>query len=253
MCASRPLIGIPACRKEIGIHYYHAVGEKYIVAVAEVVEGLPLLIPALGEGLGVADVLDRVDGLLLTGSYSNIEPRRYQGSSSEPGTLHDPQRDATTLALIPAAVAAGVPILAICRGCQEMNVAFGGSLHQKVHEVAGMQDHREDPTQAVDIQYGPAHEVVLTPGGLLERLAGCRRVRVNSLHWQGVDRLGAGLAVEARSPDGLVEAFRVENAPAFALAVQWHSEWKVRENPFSQALFRAFGEACRARNAQRND
>ena len=144
------------------------------------------------------------------GSASNVEPRHYRGEPSESGTLHDPFRDETTLPLIPRAVAAGVPVLGICRGFQEMNVAFGGSLWQKLHDVPGHLDHREDPSLPLDEQYGIAHEVILEPGGLLRGLAGTERIRVNSLHSQGVKELGAGLAVEARAIDGVIEAFRVE-------------------------------------------
>jgi putative glutamine amidotransferase len=144
-------------------------------------------------------------------------------------------------------VAAGIPVLGICRGFQEMNVAYGGTLHQKVHEIEGRHDHREDTTRELDVQYGPAHEIDLEPGGALQRLTGQDRIQVNSLHAQGIDRLGPGLAVEARAPDGLIEAFRVEHAKAFALAVQWHPEWKAMSNPVSRALFAAFGAAARAR------
>jgi putative glutamine amidotransferase len=184
---------------------------------------------------------------MFTGSYSNVEPYHYSGPPSDPGTLHDPARDATTLPLIRKAVASGIPVLGICRGFQEMNVAFGGTLHQKVHEVEGRRDHREDTTRELDVQYGPAHEVALEPGGTLQSLTGQDRIQVNSLHSQGIDRLGPGLAVEARAPDGLIEAFRVEHAKSFAVAVQWHPEWKAMSNPVSRALFAAFGAAARAR------
>jgi putative glutamine amidotransferase len=245
--SARPLIGIPADRRMLGLHPFHVVGDKYARAVLDAAGGLPLLIPALAEELGTDELLGRLDGLMLTGSHSNVEPRHYSGPPSDPGTLHDPARDATTLPIIRKAVAAGVPVLGICRGFQEMNVAFGGTLHQKVHEVEGKHDHREDTQRELDVQYGPAHEVVLEPGGALQALAGQDRIQVNSLHSQGIDRLGAGLAVEARAPDGLIEAFRVEQAQAFALAVQWHPEWKPLSNPFSRALFAAFGAAARAR------
>lgn len=235
----------------IGLHPFHAVGEKYARAVLEASEGLPLLIPSLAEELKLDELAERLDGLLFTGSPSNVEPRHYEGPPSHPGTLHDPARDATTLPLIRKAVQAGVPVLGICRGFQEVNVAFGGSLYQRVHEVAGYLDHRDDETQPLEVQYGPAHEVILEPGGLLRSLAGTERVRVNSLHWQGIERLGPGLGVEARAPDGLIEAFRVEGAARFALAVQWHPEWKVMDNPLSRALFAAFGAACRNRAESR--
>src|ERR1700761_344019 len=165
MALVRPLIGIPADRRILGPHPFHVVGDKYARAVLEAAGGLPLLVPALAEELGLDDLLDRLDGIMLTGSPSNVEPQRYSGPPSEPGTLHDPARDATTLPLIRKAVASGLPVLGICRGFQEMNVAFGGSLHQKVREVAGRRDHREDPTLELDVQYGPAHEVILEPQG----------------------------------------------------------------------------------------
>jgi putative glutamine amidotransferase len=229
----------------IGPHPFHAVGEKYIAAVVQAADCLPLLIPVLETPLDVTEILARVDGIFFTGSPSNVEPHRYAGVESAPGTLHDPHRDATTLSLIPRAVARGVPVFGVCRGFQEMNVAMGGTLHQRVQEIAGFDDHREDKEQPLDVQYGPAHDVVLEPGSLLRQLAGSDRIRVNSLHSQGIDRLGPDLRVEARAPDGLIEAFRVPSAPAFALAVQWHPEWQVMGNPFSKALFAEFGKAAR--------
>jgi len=235
----------------LGLHPFHAVGEKYARAVLDASGGLPLLIPSLAEELRLDELVERLDGLLFTGSPSNVEPHHYEGPPSDPGTLHDPARDATTLPLIRKAVSAGVPVFGICRGFQEVNVAFGGSLHQRVHEIPGHLDHRDDDSQPLDVQYGPAHDVVLAPGGLLRSLAGVDRVRVNSSHWQGIERLGQGLKVEARAPDGLIEAFRIESATRFALAVQWHPEWKVMDNPFSRAMFSAFGAACRARAESR--
>ena len=231
----------------IGQHPFHAVGEKYIRAVVEAAGAIALLIPALGEELQADELLERLDGILFTGSPSNVEPHHYQGSPSAAGTLHDPHRDTTTLTLIPRAIAAGVPVLGICRGFQEMNVALGGTLAQKLHEVPGNLDHRDDESQPLEVQYGPAHDVTLTPGGMLRALAGTDHIRVNSLHSQGVAALGRDLVVEARAPDGVIEAFRVAQAPRFAVAVQWHPEWQVMSNSFSRALFAAFGAASRER------
>ena len=231
----------------VGAHPFHMVGEKYARAVLDAAGAAPLLIPSLADELGFDELLQRLDGLLFTGSPSNVEPHRYEGAPSAPGTLHDPARDATTLPLIRKAVRAGVPVFGICRGFQEMNVAFGGTLHQRLHEVPGHLDHRDDETQPLEVQYGPAHDVTLEPGGVLRSLAASDRIQVNSLHNQGIDRLGAELAVEARAPDGVIEAFRVRDAQRFALAVQWHPEWKVMSNPFSRALFAAFGQASRER------
>jgi putative glutamine amidotransferase len=242
----KPLIGIPADRRILGPHPFHCVGEKYIRAVAEAADAVPVLIPSLGDEVDFDAILDGVDGILLTGSPSNVEPQRYAGPASDPGTMHDPHRDATTLPLIPRVIAAGMPLFAVCRGFQELNVAYGGTLWQKVQEVPGMLDHREDKGETLEVQYEPAHEIELAPGGLLHRLAGVDRVMVNSLHAQGVQTLGEGLDVEARAPDGLVEGFTVRSAPGFALAVQWHPEWQVMKNPFSRALFAAFGQAARS-------
>jgi putative glutamine amidotransferase len=247
MASARPLIGIPADRRMVGLHPFHMVGEKYARAVLEAAEALPLLIPSLAEELRFDDLLGTLDGILFTGSLSNVEPHHYAGTPSAPGTLHDPARDATTLPLIRKAVQSGIPVLGICRGFQEMNVAFGGTLHQKVHEVEGFGDHRDDESDPLEVQYGPAHEVILEPGGLLRAMAGTDRLQVNSLHAQGIAQLAPGLAVEARAPDGLVEAFRVAGAAQFAVAVQWHPEWQVMSNPFSRALFAAFGSASRER------
>jgi putative glutamine amidotransferase len=241
----RPVIGIPADRRMIGPHPFQAVGEKYIAAVVQAADCLPLLIPVLETPLDVSEILARVDGIFFPGSPSNVEPARYSGPASVAGTLHDPHRDATTLSLIPRAVASGVPVFGVCRGFQEMNVAMGGTLHQRVQEVAGFVDHREDKDQPLEVQYAPVHEVLLEPGGLLLKLAGQDRIRVNSLHAQGIDKLAPELSIEARAPDGLIEAFRVKSAPSFALAVQWHPEWQVMSNPFSRALFAEFGRSAR--------
>jgi putative glutamine amidotransferase len=242
---SKPLIGIPADRRILGPHPFHCVGEKYIAAVVQAADAVPVLIPSLGADADLEAILGSVDGILLTGSPSNVEPHRYFGPPSDPDTLHDPHRDATTLPLIPRVVASGLPLFAICRGFQEMNVAYGGTLWQKVQDVPGLADHRENKEEPLEVQYAPAHQVELVAGGELQRLAGGTRATVNSLHSQGVQRLGDGLEVEARAPDGLIEGFRVRNAPGFALAVQWHPEWQVMSNPFSRAMFAAFGDAAR--------
>lgn len=248
---NKPVIGLPACVREIGIHPYHVVGEKYITAVSRGAGGLPLLVPALGDDLDRRAVLACVDGLLFTGSQSNVEPHHYEGMPSAEGTLHDSRRDSSTLPLIRDAIAVGVPILCICRGIQELNVALGGTLHQAVHEVPGRLDHREDSAAPRDDQYDPVHSVTLREGGFLAGLWPDHEVHVNSLHAQGIDRLAPKLLVEAEAADGQIEAVRVKGAKAFALGIQWHPEWKVTENPFSMAIFGAFGEAAQARHRQR--
>ena len=246
-----PLVGLPADSRPIGLHRYQAVGEKYIRAVVTGAGALPVLIPSLAPPLPLEQLLAGLDGLLLTGAYSNIEPHHYDGGPSYEGNLHDPARDATSLSLVPLAIRMRVPVLAVCRGLQEVNVALGGSLHQKVHEVSGHDDHREDLEAPVDEQYGLAHPVRLS--GSLAAIAGSDSAMVNSLHGQGIARLGEGLRVEAQAPDGLVEAVRLDSPDSFLLAVQWHPEWKVADNPFYLGIFQAFGAACRARAAHRDE
>jgi putative glutamine amidotransferase len=245
---TKPLVGVSADRTTIGAHASHVAGEKYLIAVVDGAQALAVVLPALGYRQPPADVIAAVDGLLFTGSYSNVEPHRYNGPPSAAGTLHDAARDATTLPLLRAAIDAGVPVLAICRGFQEMNVVLGGTLHQSVHTVQGYDDHRESKDDDLDTQYGPSHLLHLMQGGLLARLAsGAQTVRVNSLHAQGIEQLGDGLTIEARAPDGLIEAVSVTHARAFALGVQWHPEWKFAADALSRAIFRAFGNACRER------
>lgn len=245
----RPVVGISACIKLLGAHPFHAAGQKYVDAVLRGAQATPLLLPAIGEALDVDHVLDLLDGLLLTGSVSNVAPERYGQTPAHSALAQDPLRDATTFPLIDAALRRGLPLLGICRGFQELNVACGGTLHQQVHAQPGKADHRAADDADVDVQYGPAHPVMLTSGGVLQGLlGGAAQITVNSIHGQGIDQLGRGLAIEATAPDGLIEAIRVLEAP-FALAVQWHPEWKLHHNPDSQRLFAAFGQACRAYRA----
>ena len=248
--ARQPLVGLPTDRKLIGPHPFLAVGEKYIRAVADAAECLPLLIPGMQPALPLRQILESLDGLLLTGAVSNIEPHHYSNEASWPDNIHDPARDHTNLTLIPLAIEMGVPILAICRGFQEVNVALGGRLHQKIHEVTGFMDHRENSADALDVQYAPSHSINLTPNGMLAGIARAATVKVNSLHGQGIAQLGKGLMIEATAADGLIEAFRSE-ADSFVLAVQWHPEWRALENPFYHSIFRVFGDACRQRASLR--
>ena len=233
-----PIIGIPACLKLAGETLRHDTPARYAEAAAAV--GLAVaMIPPLGPGQSA--LLDRLDGLLLPGSPSNVHPTLYDGGESLTPKQHDPARDATVLPLIRAAVARRLPLLAICRGIQELNVALGGSLHQAVHELPGRLDHRGGPGEMA-ARYRPKHAVALTGG--LARLFGAGSISVNSVHGQAIDRPAPGLAVEAVAPDGTIEAVRLPDA-GFVIGVQWHPEWRMTENPDSLALFRAFGDACR--------
>jgi len=248
---TKPLIGVPADRRVLDPHPFQMVGEKYLNALIKASDALPLITPVLPNDVDIDELLQQFDGIFLTGSYSNVEPHHYAGEPSEDGTLHDPQRDAVTLPLAKRALDQGVPLLAVCRGFQELNVALGGTLHQKVHEVAGYHNHLENKDDPLDKQYGPSHPVTLTEGGLLRKLVGSSSITVNSLHAQGVAKLADGVSVEAVADDGLIEAFRVDEGPGFALAVQWHPEWQVMENEVSKAIFKAFGDACRVRASRR--
>src|SRR5438477_11557008 len=246
-----PLIGIPSCVRSIHERAFHTVNERYTSAVIDAVGGLPVLIPAIGPMADCGAILDRLDGILLTGSPSNVEPHHYGGPPSREGTLHDPDRDATTLPLIREAVRRNMPVLAICRGIQELNVALGGTLHQRIFEMPERFNHkrRQRPMTIPDNErYGPAHSVALTPEGLLARLAGATEIMVNSLDGHGVERPAPEVVVEAVAPDGQIEAISLPGA-RFVVGVQWHPEYKPLENPFSRALFAAFSQACHAISA----
>jgi putative glutamine amidotransferase len=247
-----PIVLVPACVTQTGAHLSHTAHLKYVAAVAEGARCTPLIVPALGAVTDFEALLAVADGVMLTGSPSNVNAGLYGEVVLDPSLPQDAARDATTLPLIRAVIKRGIPLLAICRGFQEMNVALGGSLHQAVQRVAGMADHRERKDHTLDQQYAPSHRVLLDPGGRLAKmLDGVDQIMVNSLHGQGINRLAAGLAVEARADDGLVEAYHVEDAKGFTLAVQWHPEWRFSENPDSVKLFSAFGDACRAYKANR--
>jgi putative glutamine amidotransferase len=253
----RPLIGISCCVKGFGVFNTpnHAASDSYVRVVAGPAGGTPVLLPAAGESLA-PQILPRLDGLILTGSRSNVWPGHYDGPPHAPGTPEDLERDATTLPLIRTAVATGVPLLAICRGMQELNVALGGSLDQRIQDLPGRMDHSTPSDQKVPrVRTGKAHMVRLAPEGALRRLlpqaaqlAGA--IPVNSLHNQGVQRLAPRLVAEAWAPDGTVEAVRVEGAPGFAMGVQWHPEYDWEQDANSRAIFEAFGRAVAAR-AQR--
>jgi putative glutamine amidotransferase len=241
-----PFIGIPSCVRTIHERPFHTVADRYTQAVIDAAGCLPLLIPSIGWKVDCSALLDGLDGLLLTGSPSNVEPHQYGGPPSREGTLHDPDRDATTLPLIREAVRRDMPILAICRGIQELNVALGGTLHQRIFEMPERFNHRRRRgSMTADQRYGPAHSVALAPEGRLAQLAGTTEIMVNSLHGQGIDRPAPDLLVEAVAPDGQIEGVSLPGA-RFVVGVQWHPEYKPLENPFSRALFAAFAQACHA-------
>lgn len=251
-----PVVGIPACAKLVDGQVRHDTPARYAAAIFGGSGVLPVMIPPMGEAQ--VALLDRLDGLLLPGSPSNVHPSHYAGGESETPDKHDLDRDATTLRLIPEAIARGIPVLAICRGIQELNVALGGTLHQQVHRREGRMDHRGGPG-TWDERYRPKHLVSLS--GALAGIVGATTIMVNSLHGQAIDQPAPGLVVEATAPDGTIEAVRLERMPGgmarrfagrtvpWAFGVQWHPEWQYANDSASVAIFRAFGEACRSYRA----
>ncbi len=244
---SLALVGISADCKTIDGQPFHAVGDKYLRAVSAAAGCAPLIIPALAEALDVAALIERFDGIMLTGSYSNLHPRHYGGEPTIAHEPYDPARDALTLGLIDEALRQQVPLLAICRGFQELNAALGGTLHPAVHERPGRLDHRRPSDDDPDVQYGPRHAVAFIDGGEFQRRFGETSVTVNSLHRQAIDRLAPRLIAEGTAPDGTIEAVAVRDAGNFALGVQWHPEYRATDNPYSVKLFQDFGAAVQAR------
>ena len=247
--SQRPLVGLSACAVDLDGVPNHVCRANYVRSIHEA-GCLPIILPAIGPCIARPELVDILDGLILTGSVSNVDPARYQ-QPRDPSKAYDEARDATIFPLIRAAIEAALPVLAICRGLHELNVALGGSLFQNVHDVAGKMDHREDETQPRSIQYAPVHRVRLTAGGVLHRVLGCRQIKVSSLHWQGIDRPGDGLAVEATADDGLIEAVSLRDAGAAVIGVQWHPEWFVGDRD-GLKLFQHFAEACRQRRRDRS-
>lgn len=239
---TKPIVGVSADVFVIEGHRFHGAGEKYLAPIVAM-GAQPLIIPSLTTGQSIDGLLQGLDGLLLTGSVSNVEPHHYDGGEAAICPPHDPDRDATTLPLIRSVLARGLPLLAICRGHQELNVALGGSLFARVHEQPGRLDHRTPAADSHEVKYAPRHPVNLTEGGVLAGLAGGKKtIMVNSLHGQAIDRLADSLAVEAVAEDGTIEAVRVKDAKSFAIGVQWHPEWRFEQDPFSVALFDAFSK-----------
>lgn len=252
----KPLIGISCCTKLFGVFGTpnHAVSDTYVGAVDQLLDAVPVLIPANGHAADVPTLLSRLDGIILTGSRSNVQPTAYGGPPHPEGTPEDAMRDAVTLPLIRAAIEAGLPVLAICRGMQELNVALGGTLHQRLQDLPGRIDHSTPMQPSARVRTGKAHLVRSAPGGWLHRLAGEDQFAVNSLHNQGIERLAPGLAVEAVAPDGTIEAVRVVTTPegrpaGYAIAVQWHPEYDYRRDPLSRRILATFGEAVRNKRA----
>ncbi|MEO5794447.1 MAG: gamma-glutamyl-gamma-aminobutyrate hydrolase family protein [Rhodoferax sp.] len=250
----RPLVWLPLDHRQRGgddssLPYLY-LGDKYARAVRDGAMTQPVSFP-LADAADIPALLALVDGVVLTGSPSNVHPSHFGEPVADASLPLDPARDTLTFALVRHCIALGVPLLGVCRGFQEINVALGGSLHQAVHALPGMMDHREDETAPLAVQYGLSHDLLVAPDSAMAQWAGGVLTQVNSLHGQGIARLAPGLRAIGHAPDGLVEAFEISGAPAFAYAVQWHPEWRWSENPFYTAIFAAFGAACRSRKREK--
>ncbi|TFF19690.1 gamma-glutamyl-gamma-aminobutyrate hydrolase family protein [Jiella endophytica] len=246
MPASSPLVAVPADIRDFANYRWHASPDTYLKALVGVAGTTPVIVPAMAGEIDLAAILERVDGVMTTGSASNVHPGRYGVAPSPSFEPYDPDRDDLTARLIEESVGRGLPLLAICRGHQELNVAFGGTLATEIQEIDGRMDHRAITHEDQRERYATRHDVAVADGGLLATIVGAGPIKVNSLHRQAIDRLGDGLRVEASAPDGTIEAVSVEGAKAFALGVQWHPEFWATSDAPSAAIFEAFGAACRA-------
>ncbi|SOC21791.1 gamma-glutamyl-gamma-aminobutyrate hydrolase family protein [Stappia indica] len=242
---SAPVVLVSCDVKELDGYAWHAAPSTYLEALVQGAGALPLLLPSMGPAIDLDAVLDRVDGVLLTGSRSNVHPTLYGAEAHEKDGPFDSRRDTTTLPLIRRAVARAMPVFAICRGLQELNVALGGTLVSEVQDMDGRRDHRAPEADSQDARFALAHHVEIVPGGKLAAVLGDARIDVNSLHRQAIGRLAPGLTVEATADDGTIEAVSIDGAAGFALATQWHPEYWVGSDAASSRLFAAFGAALR--------
>jgi len=247
----QPLVAVSTDRRKFDDYVWHAAPEQYLQAAIRTAGVFPLLVPSFGDELDLDRLLASVDGVLITGSSSNVHPSHYGGEVSEVNEPYDQARDATTLPMIRKAIGAGLPLLAICRGIQELNVALGGTLATEIQEREGSLDHRAPMSDEQDERFAIRQTVSVRPGSCLAGILGAGEIRVNSLHRQAVERLAPRLDLEAVASDGTVEAVAVRGAPAFAVGVQWHPEYWARSDSASARIFQAFGNAVRDHAAGR--
>lgn len=245
------LVAVPADVREFDNYRWHATPDTYLKALTRVAGAIPVIVPALAKEFDVGALLSRVDGLMMTGSASNVHPDRYGVPPSRAHEPFDPERDRLTEALIAGAIERGLPLLCICRGHQELNVALGGTLATEIQQNDGRMDHRAVPHKEQRERFAIRHPVTIAADGALAAIVGADEIQVNSLHRQAIDRLAPGLAVEATAADGTIEAVSVEGAKGFALGVQWHPEYWAESDAASAAIFRAFAGACRDYAASR--
>lgn len=251
MTMHRPLIAVPADIRTFENYTWHATPDTYLKAALRVAGVVPLIVPSMSDGFEIDDILTRVDGVMTTGSATNVHPALYGTDASTLYEPYDRERDGLSCGMIRGAMAHGLPLLAICRGHQELNVALGGSLATEIQELPGRMDHRAPTHPDQETRFAPRHSVALEPGGRLAALLGRDAIEVNSLHRQAVDRLADGLAVEARAPDGTIEAVSVIGVPDYAFGFQWHPEYWAETDGPSRAILEGFGNACRRYAARR--
>jgi len=252
----RPVVGVIASAQLVENRFAaQRVGERNLRAVAEVAGALPIMFAGTPEITKIGELLELVDGVLLTGARANVHPTHFGAEPHPKYEPYDTGRDDLALALVNACVERGVPLFGICRGLQEMNVAFGGTLHPEIRDLPGRVNHRMPRTETgephpdMEVIFGDRHDVRLAPGGAFAKLLGCESIRVNSLHGQGILEPGKRVVVEGVAEDGTIEAICIADAPGFALGVQWHAEYDPQRNPVNRALFQAFGEAVKARKS----
>ena len=243
------VVAIPADTRELDGYVWHASPFQYAAAAFKAADAIPLIVPALGRDLSgyteIDAILDRVDGVMISGARSNVGPELYGEQPTEQNGPYDPDRDATSLPLIRRTIERGIPLLAICRGIQELNVALGGTLETEIHETQGNLDHRRPEHDNPDVRFGIRQQIAVERDSCLFSILEDDEARVNSLHRQAIGRLAPGLTVEARTADGVIEAVSVDGAKAFAVGVQWHPEYWAQSDPASYKLLRAFGDAAR--------
>jgi putative glutamine amidotransferase len=247
----QPLVAVSTDTRQFENYTWHAAPQQYLEAAVAVAGVLPVLVPSFGDRIDLDSVLDNVDGVLITGSRSNVNPELYGGEATEENGPYDPARDSTSIPLIRRAIERGVPLLAICRGIQEMNVALGGTLATEIQEREGVWDHRAPVSDNQDERFAIRQPVQIKEGSCLASVFGAGEIMINSVHRQAVEKLGERLQVEAVAPDGTVEAISVIGSRAFAVGVQWHPEYWAKSDDASARIFRAFGDAVREHAASR--
>jgi putative glutamine amidotransferase len=247
----QPLVAITSDVRTFENYTWHAAPDQYLMAAYDAAGVIPLIVPSFGDGLDIDAILDGVDGVLITGSKSNVHPSLYGAAPSEAHEPFDPARDATSLPLIRRAIERGVPLLAICRGIQELNVALGGTLATEIQELDGRMDHRAPQSDQQAERFAIRHPVKIKPGSCLAQVMQSDSIQVNSVHRQAIDMPAPQLEIEAVAEDGTIEAVSVKNARSFAVGVQWHPEYWVKNDSPSRKIFAAFGDAARAHKASR--